>query len=363
MTLVEKKAKELKLKLNQKSNKMKKKVLIVTTLLTSMLTYAQEPKKEGTHCEKCACDEEVLNKKGHMILPQAGDIGLGFNTIPVLDMFLGSLNRTTPFTTSGNVVSYVQASNNQISGKYFLDAKTAIRARVGVNTLSGSFTSQVQDAEVMYQASLGTLDDIQAATLIRVEDKLKFKKNNVLISVGYEKRRGYRRLQGFYGAEIGFGTNGSSQKVEYGNKFSDVYPVQYTSNFNPNTITTQTPIGPPTRFVRTLEVKNRGGIRFGVRGFIGIEYFIFSKISIGAEYGWGYAVTTRRGATSTQEVYNNGQNGPEVLIEEVDVDTSEKLKGFSVDNNNGSIFSMNNTLGGNTALGGGAGALTLMFHF
>jgi hypothetical protein len=41
----------------------------------------------------------------------------------------------------------------------------------------------------------------------------------------------------------------------------------------------------------------------------------------------------------------------------------KKLKGFSVDNNNGSIFSMNNTLGGNTALSGGAGALTLIFHF
>jgi hypothetical protein len=47
----------------------------------------------------------------------------------------------------------------------------------------------------------------------------------------------------------------------------------------------------------------------------------------------------------------------------VDIDSSEKLKGFSVDNNNGSIFSMNNTLGGNTALSGGAGALTLIFHF
>lgn len=332
---------------------MKKKVLIITTLLSSMLTIAQE---SGSG------DEVVKNKKGYEILPKAGDIALGFNTIPVLDMFLGTLNRATPFAGSANVVSYVQASNNQIVGKYYLDAKTAIRARVGINTLSGSFVNQVQDAEVMYQASLGTADDIAAASLIRVEDKLKFKKNNVLITVGYEKRRGYRRLQGFYGGEIGFGTNGSSQKVEYGNEFSDQYPVQFTNNFNTFGITTVNPTA-PGRTARTTEIKNRGGIRFGVRGFIGIEYFIFSKISIGAEYGWGYAVTTRRGATSTQEVYNNGQKGPEVLIEEVDVDTAERLKGFSVDNNNGSIFSMNNTLGGNTALGGGAGALTLIFHF
>ncbi len=333
---------------------MKKKVLIVTTLLSSMLTIAQEASSG---------DDVVKNKKGYEILPKAGDIGLGFNTIPVLDMFLGTLNRATPFAGSGNVVSFVQASNNQIVGKYYLNAKTAIRARIGVNTLSGSMTAQVQDAAVLYQASLGTADDIAAASLIRVDDKLKFKKNNVLITVGYEKRRGYRRLQGFYGGEIGFGTNGSSQKVEYGNKFSDQYPVQFTNNFNSFGITTVNPTAPGTRVSRTLEVKNRGGIRFGVRGFIGIEYFIFSKISIGAEYGWGYAVTTRRGAKSTVETYNNGQKGPEVLIEDVDVDTSERLKGFSVDNNNGSIFSMNNTLGGNTNLGGGSGALTLIFHF
>ncbi|MBA2611770.1 MAG: hypothetical protein H0U95_07365 [Bacteroidetes bacterium] len=333
---------------------MKKKVLIVTTLLSSMLTYAQE---------SSSGDDQVLkNKKGFEILPKAGDIGIGFNTIPILDMFLGTLNRATPFAGSGNVVSYVQASNNQIVGKYFLDAKTAIRVRFGVNTLSGSFTNQVQDAAIMYQASLGTADDIAAASLIRVDDKLKFKKNNTLLTVGYEKRRGYRRLQGVYGGEIGFGTNGSSETVSYGNKFSDQYPVQYTSNFNAFTVATENPTA-PGRTTRTLEVKNRGGIRFGVRGFIGIEYFIFSKISIGAEYGWSYSLTTRRGSKSTREVYNNGQKGPEVFNEDVDIDSSEKLKGFSVDNNNGSVFSMNNTLGGNTALSGGAGALTIIFHF
>ena len=335
---------------------MKKKVLIVTALLSTMLTQAQEAKS----------DEVLKNKKGHEILPKAGDIGIGFNTIPIIDLFMGTLSRQTTYPGAGpggyGIVNYTQASNNQIVGKYFLTPTSAIRVRFGINTLSGSMTNQVQNAEVMYKATLGTQDDINAASLIRVDDKLKFTKNNTLVTVGYEMRRGYRRLQGFFGRELGFGTNGSNQTVEYGNKFSDVYPVQFTNNFNSFAVTTQQPLN-PGRTVRTLDVKNLGGIRFGVRGFIGIEYFIFSKISIGAEYGWGYSITTRRGATSTQEVYNNGQKGPEVLIEKVDVDTKENLKGFSVDNNNGSVFSMNNTLGGNTALSGGAGALTLIFHF
>lgn len=333
---------------------MKKRVLIAATLLTTMLAQAQESGSRDSSI--------VKNKKGYEILPKKGDIGLGFNTIPILDMFLGTLNRATAFAGSGNAVQYTQNSNNQIFGKYYLDSKTALRVRFGFNTLSGSMTNQVQDAAAMYKATLGTQDDINAASLLKVDDKLTFRKNNWTLSVGIEKRRGYRRLQGFYGAELGIGNTGSSQSVTYGNAFSDQYPVQYTTNFNSFAVASQNPVG-AGRTVRNLTSTNRGGFRIGARGFVGLEYFIFAKISIGVEYGWAYSITTRRGAKSTQEVYNNGQNGPEVITETVNTDSSEKLKGFSVDNNNGSVFSMNNTLGGNTALSGGAGALTLIFHF
>jgi len=331
---------------------MKKNVMIITALFSAMLTYSQET----------GGDEVVKNKKGYEILPKAGDIGLGFNVVPLMDVVSNLIRFNQPVGAfNSNANQYVQGSNNQIVGKYFLTAKSAIRVRFGVNTLSGSFTNQVQDAKAMYNATLGTADDVQAASLLRVEDKLKFSKSNVLVTVGYEMRRGYRRLQGFYGAELGVGGTSARQTVEYGNAFSDLYPVQYTNNFNAFTTATQNPGS--TRITRNLDARNRGGLRFGLRGFIGIEYFVFSKISVGAEYGWGYSITTRRGQTSTQEVYQVGQSGPSVFVEEVDTDNSENLKGFSVDNNNGSIFSMNNTLGGNTALSGGAGAISIIFHF
>lgn len=348
---------------------MKKKALIVSTLLLSMLSYAQEQKTGGNHITPCPSDEPLLNRKGHEILPKKGDIALGFNAIPMLDLVFNSLRYVSIMGNSAPVANnvaaptnqFVQASNNQIVGKYFLDAKTAIRARVGINTLSGSMTNRVQDAEVMYQASLGTNEDVQAASLIRVEDKLKYNKSNITISAGYEMRRGYRRLQGFYGAEVGFGITHAKQNVTYGNAFSDVYNVEYTTNFNTFAVGVQSPTS--GRTVRNLDTKERGGFRFGLRGFIGVEYFVFSKISVAAEYGWGWSIATRRGFKSTQEVFVNGQNGPSVFIEEVNQDNSEKTKGFSVDNNSGTIFSMNNTLGGNTALSGGAGAITVLFHF
>lgn len=331
---------------------MKKTLIAASLVLFAAMSNAQDM---GT-------DEAPKNKKGNDILPKKGDIAVGFNTVPMLDVVLGTLNRATPFAGSSNMVQYTNNSNNQIVGKYFIADKTAIRVRFGLNTLAGSMTNQVQDAKALYDASFGSTDDIAKASLIRVDDKMNFTKNNWLISAGIEKRRGYRRLQGFYGAELAIGNNGSKQSVSYGNAFSDLYPVQFTNNFNSFGVTTQSPTA-NGRVVRALETSNRGGFRIGARGFIGVEYFVFSKISIAAEYGWGYSLTTRRGATVKQEVYNNGQNGPEVFTETVNTDSKELTHGFSVDNNNGSIFSMNNTLGGNTALSGGAGALTILFHF
>ncbi len=328
---------------------MKKRVVLLTTLLVSSLCHAQD----------MGDDLVPKNKKGNEILPKAGDIGLGFNTVPFLNTILDVFDPTP--SAAGGLIQYASA-NNQITGKYFLNAKTAVRARFGVNTISGSMRNQVQDAAAMFQASQGTADDIAAASLIRVEDKLTFSKNNIMISVGIEKRRGYRRLQGFYGAELGFGHSGSREKVSYGNAFSDAHNVYYTDDFNAMSTVVLAPTA-PGRNGRVLETKHRGGLRIGLRGFIGVEYFIFTKISVAAEYGWGYSVATRRGAEVKTEVYSNGQNGPAVITEEADVDSRELLKGFSVDNNNGAAFSLNNTLNGNTALGGGAGALTLIFHF
>lgn len=304
----------------------------------------------------------VLNKKGREILPKKGDIGLGFNMIPVIDLFFQSLKFNQPYPGADSLVQYTQNSNNQIVGKYFLDRKTAIRVRFGINTLSGGIKNKVQDAKAMYDASFGTADDIAAASLIKVEDQVRFTKSNILLSAGIEKRRGYRRLQGVYGAEIGIGRFGSVENYEYGNAFSDVYPVAYTSDFNSLATAVQSPTT-ATRVERSLSEVNSRGWRYGLRAFIGIEYFIFTKISIAAEYGFGFALVTQKSGQLTREVYVNGQNGPSVFTEELVQDSKQSQSGLSVDNNNGNIFSMNNTLNGNTLLSGGAGALTLLFHF
>jgi hypothetical protein len=343
-------------------------LLAFTLWLLTFPSIAQDNSTSKPPEEKSAVSKPqrdtaiVMNKKGRAILPQKNDIGIGFNMIPVIDLFFQSLKFNQPYPGADSLVQYTQNSNNQIVGKFFLDDNTAIRVRFGINTLSGQITSRVQDAKVMYDAGFGTADDIAAASLIKVDDVAQFRKSNILITVGYEKRRGYRRLQGVYGAEVGFGRISSGETFTYGNAFSDLYPVEYTTNFNTLSTAIQTPTT-ATRVERTTKAKNETGYRYGVRGFVGIEYFIFTKISIGVEYGWGFSITTQRATSFEQEVYFNGQNGPTVITEEINSSDAQRQSGFSLDNNNGSIFSMNNTLGGNTLLAGGAGALTLLFHF
>jgi hypothetical protein len=333
-------------KLNPK--KMKQKLLLLA-LGFAFYCPAQDTLK----------DQVPRNKKGNEILPAKGDVAIGFNTIPILNLFFDIFRTTGP--GADNIVGYSN-SNNQVTGKYYLNAKTAIRARFGLNTLSGTIKNRVQDADAMYAAQQGTPDDVAAASLLTVEDKMTFSKSNILVSIGIEKRRGYRRLQGFYGVELGFGNTGAREKITYGNDISNLRNTYYTNNFNTMSTGVINPLA-PGRSSRTLENRYPGGIRVGLRGFIGIEYFIFTKISIGAEYGWGYSIATRRAFTTRREVFFNGQDGPTVVTEDVKTDSRETLRGFSVDNNNGSLFSLNNTLNGNTALSGGAGALTLLFHF
>src|SRR5690606_8549988 len=134
---------------------MKTKALLIACLITGAC-YAQEAGE----------DEVPKNKNGHEILPKEGDIGLGFNTIPILNFFMDAVTGN-PGGSGSDVVGYTHNVNNQITGKYFLKRKLAVRARVGVNSLSGSITNRVQDSRALYEASLGTPEDVEKASNLR----------------------------------------------------------------------------------------------------------------------------------------------------------------------------------------------------
>ncbi len=181
--------------------------------------------------------QDVLkSKNGTPILPEKGDWAISVSATPFLDYFgnfLSQHGNTSPYFDFLN-------SDNYIAGKYFVNANTAYRAKVRIGLGSSSTTNSAGD-------------------------ETKISATNITLGAGMEKRRGHGRLQGIYGAEA---------------------LIQLTGGKTTYTYATTPDLG------TVLSDKQGSGFGFGVRGFIGAEYFILPKISLGAEYGWGLMINS-----------------------------------------------------------------------
>ncbi|MEY3343883.1 MAG: hypothetical protein RL090_1567 [Bacteroidota bacterium] len=92
--------------------------------------------------------------------------------------------------------------------------------------------------------------------------EVKVSGSNINLAAGLQKYRGQGRLKGFYGAEAAIGLS-SGKETWDGSDNGENY---------------------------SAEVKAGSGFSFGVRGFIGVEYFFAPKMSISGEYGWGLSL-------------------------------------------------------------------------
>jgi hypothetical protein len=216
-----------------------------------------------------AASGPIMSKRGFPILPQGGDWGISFNAIPVLN-FVGNI-----FSSSGtNTISAAFPSTQVITGRKFIDDNTAYRAQVRFDLGTKTNNFNVRD-DVAFAA-----DPTSTAT---VEDKQSVKNSNISIGGGIEKRKGTGRVQGIYGAmamiNFGRGASGGTNKYTYGNSFSSADPNPTTHNFNTNTTSAVAS--------RTTKSTTANGFGIGIVGFIGAEYFIAPKLSLGAEFQWG----------------------------------------------------------------------------
>jgi hypothetical protein len=108
----------------------------------------------------------------------------------------------------------------------------------------------------------------------------KYNKMTLIAGLGKEWRRGSTRLQGFYGVDGLFSFNKESIDGD--------------------------------------EIKSESRFGIGARGFLGCEYFIIPKISIGLEYGYGVMVQSENSETyinlggidtgMSQNTFNNQAN-------------------------------------------------------
>lgn len=233
--------------------------------------------------EAAAPDATTLqNKKGVDILPQSGEWGLGVNALPFIH-FLGN----TFNNTANNTTGFGFMNNNQtIYGKYFLDNQTAIRAALRIG-YSSTTTSN------------NAVPDMGATRPnMFVEDSRTVNSGFYMLSAGIEKRKGQTRLQGIYGAEAFFGLSNQNTKYAYGNALTATTPsVFFTDNFDNGNVTQGSE--------RLLEARSNTAYNFGIRGFIGVEYFVAPRISIGGEFGWGPSFRMQSAGRSLTERFNN----------------------------------------------------------
>ncbi|MEO8761275.1 MAG: hypothetical protein ABI448_10310 [Bacteroidia bacterium] len=247
--------------------------------------------------------QDLTSKKGEPILPEKGDWAISADATPFLNYMGNFFGKTGP---NGSPTFDFLASHSVIVGKYFLDEKTAIRAGINLAFQSHSTTNLVA------QDQPGT---IPAGTLApTVIDKATRSNTGIGITAGIEKRKGKTRLQGYYGAELGFFIGGTTDKFTYGNAFAAAGSTAgtsanpYSTNWTgiPNTATSynlngNTPASVATGSGRVTQSKLGTNVEIGVRGFIGVEYFILPKMSLGGEFGWGIGGVIGGATSQTKE--------------------------------------------------------------
>lgn len=296
---------------------MKKYLTMAVACCFAVSSWAQEAeaaKAEGTSSSNTKAGattlnstEVLVNKKGVAILPTTGSYGLGFNAVPFFNYLGNMFNGTTNNSINTGFVN----SNQTIYGKYFWDATTVIRAEFRF----GQFNTTRNNWVLRDGAT--TPDDY-------VEDIRRTNSSLLNIGVGLEKRRGWGRIQGFYGASVFYSLNRSGEAYTYGNAFS-------SSNVNP-TSTTNFNSGATAQVNDRVDYrKNSPSHGFGARLFVGVEYFFAPRMSIGGEFGWaamgviqGDGVEGRSRYTTAEEEYTKKGN-------------STKSFSLDTDNFNGAI--------------------------
>jgi len=227
--------------------------------------------------------EPLKSKKGLTILPEQGDWALGVNAVPFLNYLGNTMNGS-----ENNGTGFSFLNNDQtIFGKYFLSDDMAVRAALRIG-----FSSVVTNNFVLANGATSAED--------QVEDTRTQNTGNYVISAGIEKRKGKTRIQGYYGAEALIGISTEKTEYEYGNAFSSTnQQVFYTDNFDQGTST----LGSQ----RFLLDDPASTFTIGARGFIGIEYFIAPKLSLGGEFGWGPTFQVQGEGSAEQEFTSQGE--------------------------------------------------------
>ena len=282
--------------------------------------------------------QDLTSKKGEPILPEAGDWAIGIDATPFLDYagkFLSNNGATAPSWHHLN-------TTNTIIGKMFKDEKTAYRAILRIGMTNNKMRKDIVDVTVTTPPTFPALPTMK-------EDVMKSSSTAIGLGAGMEFRRGKTRLQGYYGADamLWYG-GGTKETYTYGNALSTTTGAASTANSSDFGTGNINPAYSTSGYSgRVVSKKGGNSFGFGVRGFIGAEYFLFPKISLGGEFGWGLGISSTGAVTSTVEQFNAAG----AAVGSTDYTVTKKSGGFSLDTDVNKFGT------------GASGALRLNLHF
>jgi hypothetical protein len=289
-----------------------KKILLFALLISSAFAAYAQP----------------VSKKGEAYLPQEGDWAVGIDATPFLRYF-GNF-----FSDADNPAPFADYTNDRlaITAKKFVREDFAYRAGLRFNIFTDN--NRAFSPEFSVDPTNTTVEDSYRRTF-----------TNVVASFGIEKRKGNTRIQGFYGAEgfIGFGTE--SHRFEYGNDITQENTTPDRTEFevlfqdDPREITNISETGAfMTEFNKGVE------FNIGARAFIGAEFFMFPKLSLGFEYGVALGLAYTGNSEIVEEQWAVPVGGD-----------AEQFVTTVTDEGGSSTFSIDNDISG--------GALFLTFYF
>ena len=257
--------------------------------------------------------DNPTGKNGQPILPESGDIGLGFNAIPFLNWFGNSFNNNSNNTYADDSRFLNMFGNSVVMGRYMIGEKTALRAHFGFTYFNSFERRNVQND------ATNNPDDFVMDTRTRSNGDFN-------LGVGYEMRRGKGRIQGYFGADLVLGLNlVTGEQFTYGNGFSATNVVPTSHNWGGNINGGE----------RMVSAGNRTTFSAMVRPFIGVEYFIAPKFSIGAEFGWGISYASTFEYSQSMESYESSTGT--TLLDVTTIPAASTFR-FGMDNFNGAVF-------------------------
>lgn len=201
----------------------------------------------------------VDTEKTKQYFPQQGDFGIGIDGKPIFD-FIGNM-----FNGTNN--NRLDLGDNTLYFRYFLTDNTAVRLSFSLYQSYDKEKYYVRDdaAWALDENSKKQLEDM------RITNYQDFK-----VKAGYQYFKDFRRLRGFFGADLGYGRSNEKYDYSYGNVMSYI-------NQSPSTA-----FGGPDVNSRYIEYYE-GAVNSVFAGlFTGAEYYFMPKMCIGAEFGVSY---------------------------------------------------------------------------